>query len=130
MEAPIVTPDPAGPRLRLLEGKGAALEHAHASLRAWILLFGSLCFAGGHGVFLFAALTRLQKLPSRAELGQGLELFVLGWFLLAAPLAFLGAGLRRRFLGLGGATAWSLASASLALTLFAFGYYLRAVALA
>jgi hypothetical protein len=131
MEAPKLTPDPhTAPRLRLLEGKSAAPETSVRSLRAWVVLFGALSFSGGHGVFLFAALTRLSKLPSRAELGQGLELVVLAWFLAAAPLAFASAGLRRRFQGLSTAAAWSLASGVLASTLAAFAYYLHAIALA
>lgn len=117
------------PRLRLLEGKGAAVEATFTSLRAWVVLFGSLCFSGGHGLFLFTALTRLQKIPSRAEMGEGLELLVIGWFVAAAPLALVSAGLRRRFLRLRAATGWSFASGALALTLFAFAYYLHAVAL-
>lgn len=131
MEAPRIDPQaPAAPRLRLLEGRDAAAEASFASLRAWVVLFGSLCFAGGHGVFLFTALTRLTKVPSQEELGVGLELAVLCWFVAAAPLAFLAALLRRRFLGLSSATGWSLASGALAATLFAFVYYLYAVALA
>ena len=133
MEAPRLRPEPAArseaPVLRLLEGKSAAPDARFASLRAWILLFGSLAFSGGHGVFLFTALTRLQKVPGRGELGQGFELFVVGWFLAAAPLAFLAVGLRRRFLALTGLTSWSIASGALAATLVAFGWYLRAVAL-
>ncbi|HEX6881733.1 MAG TPA: hypothetical protein VF530_00050 [Planctomycetota bacterium] len=116
--------------LRLLEGKSAAPETRALSLRAWILLFGSLSFSGGHGIFLFTALTRLAKLPGRGELGEGFELVVLGWFLAAAPLALLAAFLRRRFLALTGLTAWSLASAVFTATLVAFGWYLHAVALA
>lgn len=129
MEAPSLQPE-STPRFRLLEGKGTALEASFTSLRAWVVLFGSLSFSGGHGVFLFAALTRLQKIPGRAEMGHGLELLVLGWFLAAAPLALASAGLRRRFLGLRAAAGWSLASGALVLTLFAFAYYLHAVAMA
>jgi hypothetical protein len=133
MEAPQLRHDPEAtpppPRLRLLEGRDAAPDVRFASLRAWIVLFGSLSFAGGHGVFLFTALTRLQKIPARAELGSGFELVVLGWFLAAAPLAFVAAGLRRRFLALTALSAWSLASSALAATLVAFGVYLHAVAL-
>ena len=116
--------------LRLLEGKNAAQQARAPSLRAWILLFGSLSFSGGHGVFLFTALTRLAKLPGRGELGQGFELVVLGWFVAAVPLALLAVGLRRRFLALTGLASWSLASAVFAATLVAFGWYLHAVALA
>lgn len=131
MEAPRIDPvAPGAPRLRLLEGKDAAAEASFASLRAWVVLFGSLCFSGGHGVFLFTALTRLAKVPGREELGTGLELVVLAWFVAAAPLAFLAALLRRRFLGLSTTIGWSLASGALAATLFAFAYYLHAVALA
>jgi hypothetical protein len=118
------------PVLRLLEGKSAALDARQASLRAWILLFGSLAFSGGHGIFLFTALTRLSKVPGRGELGQGFELVVLGWFLAAIPLAFVAAFLRRRFQALTGLTSWSLASSVFAATLVAFGSYLYAVALA
>jgi len=57
------------PTLRLLEGKNAAPEISSAGLGAWILLFGSLCASGGHGIFLCCALTRLEKIPSVVELG-------------------------------------------------------------
>jgi len=131
MESPSQEPEsPGNPRLRLLENKEAAPEASFASLRAWVVLFGSLSFSGGHGVFLFTALTRLGKLPSRAELGHGLELAVLAWFVAAAPLAFASAALRRRFLDLSPAAGWSLASSALAATLLAFAFYLHAVALA
>jgi hypothetical protein len=132
MEAPRLAaePAPAAPRLRLLEGRDAAPDVRFASLRAWILLFGSLAACGGHGVFLFAALTRMEKVPGRAELGHGLELVVLGWFLAAAPLALLGAALRRRFLALSAVTAWSLASGVALASLAAFAYYVCAIALA
>jgi len=131
MEAPRIEPaSPAAPRLRLLERKEPAPEASFTSLRAWVVLFGALSFSGGHGVFLFTALTRLEKLPSRAELGEGMELAVLAWFVAAVPLAFVVAGLRRRFLGLSPAAGWSVASSALAATLLAFGFYLHAVALA
>jgi hypothetical protein len=131
MEEPLKEPGiSAVPRLRLLENKEAAPETTFASLRAWVVLFGALSFSGGHGVFLLAALTRFEKLPSRAELGAGLELAVLAWFVAAAPLAFASASLRQRFLRLSSAAGWSLASGALAATLFAFAFYLHAVALA
>lgn len=131
MKAPSLEPESPGvPRLRLLESKEAAPGASFASLRAWVVLFGALSFSGGHGVFLFTALTRLEKLPSRAELGQGLELAVLAWFVAAAPLALASAALRRRFLSLSPAAGWSLASSALAATLFAFAFYCHAVALA
>jgi len=134
MEAPQLHPSspvvPAAPRLRLLEGRDAASERSQASLRAWILLFGSLSFAAGHGVFLFAALTRLEKLPGRSELGGPLESAVLLWFLAAVPLALACVPLRGRFLRLSGAFAWSVASSASLLTLIAFTLYLRAIALA
>jgi hypothetical protein len=118
------------PHLRLLEGKEAAPGTASASLRAWVVLFGALSFSGGHGVFLFTALTRLEKLPGRSELGTGFELAVLAWFLAAVPLALASAALRQRFLRLSAALGWSLSSGALAATIGAFAFYLRAVALA
>lgn len=131
MEAPRPHPQTCAiPHLRLLEGKEAAPRRTGASLRAWVVLFGALCFAGGHGVFLFTALTRLHKLPGRSELGEGFELVVLAWFLAAVPLAFACAALRERFLRLSAALGWWLASGALAVTIGAFAYYLRAVALA
>ena len=131
MEAPRIDAEsPAVPRLRLLEGREAAPGASFASLRAWVVLFGALSFSGGHGVFLFAALTHLRALPGRAEVGAGLELAVIGWFIAAAPLAIASAVLRRRFLGLSAAAGWSLASGALAATVGAFAYYLHAVALA
>jgi hypothetical protein len=116
--------------LRLLEGKNAATETRPTPLGAWILLFGSLASSAGHGLFLFTALTRLRKVPGLGELGQGIDLAVLGWFVAAVPLALLAVGLRRRFLALTGLTSWSLASGVFGATLVAFGWYLRAVALA
>ena len=131
MEVPRIEPQPsAAPRLRLLERKDAVPEPSFASLRAWVVLFGSLSFSGGHGVFLFTALTRLSKIPAREELGNGLELAVLAWFVAAVPFAFASAALRRRFLGLSSAMGWSIASGALVSTLGAFAYYLNAVALA
>jgi hypothetical protein len=131
MEAPRIDPETeAAPRLRLLEGREAAPGASFASLRAWVVLFGALCFSGGHGVFLFAALTHFCTLPGRPELGNGVELAVIGWFVAAAPLAITSAILRRRFLGLSSAAGWSLASGALAATLAAFAFYLHAVALA
>jgi len=118
------------PRLRLLEGRSPKLEPSSASLRAWVVLFGALSFCAGHGVFLFVALTRLAKIPSVAELGSRFQLLVLGWFLLAVPLAFLAAGLRRRFQALAPAVAWTWASGALLVSVTAFALYLRAVALA
>jgi hypothetical protein len=118
------------PALRLLEGKRAAPETSSASLRAWILLFGALAFSGGHGLFLFTALTRLSKLPGRSELGGALETAVVAWFVAAAPLALASVPLRGWFLRRSPAAAWSLASGVLAVTLAAFALYLRAVALA
>jgi len=117
------------PRLRLLEGRSAALEGSAASLRAWITLFGALSFSGGYGVFLATALTRLSKVPGQAEVGQGLELAVVAWFVASVPGAFLAAGLRRRFLALGAGAAWTWASAVLGLTLAAFAWALGAIAL-
>lgn len=116
--------------LRLLEGKRAAAHASLASLGAWVVLFGSLSFSGGHGLFLFTALTRLRALPSQAELGGGLETAAIAWFVAAVPLAFASAALRRRFLRLSSGAAWSLASAALALTLACFAFTLHAVALA
>ena len=131
MEAPRIELErPAAPRPHLLENEGAAPEASRALQRAWIVLFGALCFSGGHGVFLFTALTRLEKLPGRGELGQGLELAVLAWFMAAAPLAVVVAALRARFLRLSPAVGWSLASTTLAATCLAFASYLHAVALA
>lgn len=135
MQVRELQPDPlqtstAAPTLRLLEGTSSAPGAAFASLRAWIVLFGALSFSGGHGVFLFTAMTRLHKLPGESELGSGFELAVLAWFVAAVPLAFASAALRRRFLALSATAAWSLASGTLALTLCAFGSYLHAIALA
>jgi hypothetical protein len=101
-----------------------------AAERAWVALFGALAFSSGHGVFLVAALTRFSSLPSRAELGSALETAVVGWFVLAAPLALACAALRRRFLALAPRAAWSLAALGLVLAATSFTLYLRAVAFA
>ena len=131
MEARPIPSTTATPHLRLVaDAVEPALAASSVSLRPWILLFGALSFSGGHGVFLFTALTRLANLPGRAELGGALHLAVVGWFVAAAPLALLCVPLRGRFLLLSRAAAWTLSSSVLALTLAAFGLYLRAVALA
>ena len=118
------------PHLRLLEGKNAAPELSYGGLGAWILLFGSLCASGGHGLFLLCALTRLTKIPSAAELGGPLETLVIAWFVLAAPLALAAAFLRAHFTRLAPRWAWSLATLAALCALTAFTIYLRAVALA
>jgi len=115
------------PAFRLLEGRGTASESSFASLRAWILLFGSFSFAGGHGVFLFAALTRLERLPAATELGGPLETAVQLWFMAGIPLAILAVPLRGRFLRLTGRAGWTLATAASTLTLAAFAIYLNAI---
>lgn len=131
MEAPQLQPDLLPPsKLRLLEGTRAAPDSSGVSLGAWIVLFGALSFSGGHGLFLLTALTRLQTLPSKAELGGTLESAAIAWFVAATPLAFACAALRRRFLQLSSAAAWSVSSGVLAVTLGAFAFYLHAVALA
>jgi hypothetical protein len=119
----------APPNLRLLEGRSAAPETSGGLLRAWILLFGSLSFSGGHGLFLFTALTRLHKVPSSAELGSRAQMAVLAWFVAAGPLALAAVPLRRRFQRLGPRLAWSFATLAFLLSLGAFTLYLRAVAL-
>jgi hypothetical protein len=118
------------PHLRLLEGRNAATELGPGSLGAWILTFGTLCASGGHGLFLFCAVTRLSKVPSLAELGGPLHAAVVAWFFAAIPLALLVLAMRRPFLRLGVRRAWSLGSTSGALTLLAYLVYLRAIALA
>jgi len=129
MEAPKLEPEGA-PRLRLVEGGARVAQDAPARLGAWTLLFGALAFSGGHGVFLFTALTRLAKIPGRTELGGPLELAVVGWFVAAVPLAIASGFLRGQLVRLSARAAWSLTSVVLALTLAAFVIYLRAVALA
>jgi hypothetical protein len=129
VDLPATQPDAAAPRLRLLENEGR-VPRSTPALRAWILLFGVLSFSGGHGVFLFTALTRLAKVPGRSELGGPLELAVLGWFVAAAPLALLCVALRARFVRLGPGAAWSLAASAAVIAATAFVLYLRAVALA
>lgn len=117
------------PHLRLLERRAPAPELDPASLGAWILTFGTLCASGGHGLFLFCALTRLSKVPSLSELGGPLHAAVVAWFVAAIPLALVVLALRRPFLRLGARRAWSLASTSGALTMLAYIVYLRAIAL-
>jgi hypothetical protein len=124
-------PFPSGrPALRLVDRERAAPAGRASSSGAWIALFGALAAAGGHGLFLVTALTRLAKLPGRAELGGALEIAVLAWFALAAPLALACVALRGVLLPLPARTAWSLALAVAGVTAAAFALYLRAVALA
>ena len=122
-------PAPSTPHLRLLDGRSSAAAVASA-LRAWILLFAGLCASGGHGLFLACALTRLTKIPSRAELGGPLQIAVLVWFVAAAPLALLAGVLRARLTALGTRTLWTIATLTTLATSAAFALYLRAVALA
>jgi len=68
------------------------------NLGAWILLFGALAASAGHGLFLYARLTREHWIPNFPYLQKVVGLLgtaVLCWFLLAVPLA-LGAFLLRR----------------------------------
>ena len=130
MQATLRNESARAPTLRLLEGKNAALELSPGGLGAWILLFGSLCASGGHGVFLFCALTRLSKIPSSVELGGPLEAAVIAWFVVAGPLALLATLLRRAFTRLAPRWAWSLASLIALCSTAAFVIYVRAIALA
>ena len=120
---------PALPNLRLVEPETVP-ERAPASLRAWITLFGALSFSAGHGLFLLTALTKLAKLPGARELGSPPEIAVLAWFVAAMPLALASVVLRTRFQRLSSLQGWSLAAGALGLTLVAFTFYLRAIALA
>jgi hypothetical protein len=128
MEPRPLASDP--PALRLLGRAPAPAPGRFTAGGAWIALFGALAAAGGHGVFLVTALTRLAELPGRAELGGGRELAVLAWFALAAPLALVALALRGAFVRLPVRAAWGLALAALGLSAAAFALYLRAVALA
>jgi hypothetical protein len=121
---------PPAPQLRVLPGRSQTPASFASCERAWTLLFGVLCASGGHGLFLACALTRLEKLPSRAELGDGLELLVLAWFVLAGPLALLAARLRGRIAACRLRFAWTLATGAALASAAAFALYLRAIALA
>lgn len=118
------------PGLHLVESTLPATQTSSRALGAWILLFGSLTACAGHGIFLFSALTRLAKVPSRLEIGGPLAQAVIGWFVLAVPLAVLALLARRPFLRLGARSAWSLASLTALAGTAAFAFYLRAIALA
>jgi drug/metabolite transporter (DMT)-like permease len=117
--------------LRLLEDE--ALEPGSKprdALQPWVVLFGALCLSAGHGIFLACALTQLEKLPSRREIGIGwLQLAVVGWFVAAGPLALLSVLLRERMQALGARAVRALALAVVCLTLAAFSVYLRAIVL-
>lgn len=67
-------------------------------LTAWILLFGFLATAAGHGVFLLAQLTRHRAVPNFEYLLKALGTTgtaVLCWFMLCIPLAALALFARR-----------------------------------
>ena len=118
--------EPASTHLRLVVSEE---QPAVANLGAWTLCFGTLAACAGHGLFLVTALTRLRSLPSRAELGGWLELAVLVWFAAALPLAFLAGLARSRFLALDPGRARALAAGVTLVSVLAFAFYLRAVAL-
>lgn len=118
------------PDLHLVESTLPATLASSRTLGAWILLFGALSACGGHGIFLFSALTRLAKIPSRLEIGGPLAQAVIGWFVLSVPLALVAVLARRRFLRLGARSAWSLASVAALASAAAFALYLHAIALA
>ncbi len=125
-------PDPRPPEsLRLVaDAPSRASEHVSASLALWSVLFGALCLSAGHGIFLVAALTQLEKLPSRREIGAGgLELAVVGWFVAAGPLALACAALRTRLTALGIRALGALAATVALASASAFFLYLRAIAL-
>jgi len=126
---PTLDPVSSTPHLRLLDGRSSAAAAASA-LHAWILLFAALCASGGHGLFLACALTRLEKIPGRSELGGPLQIAVLAWFVGAAPLALLAAGLRGQLTRLGPRSLWIFATLTTLATGAAFAIYLRAIALA
>jgi hypothetical protein len=126
-------PRPAGgrtPSLHLVESTLPAARTSSPAMGAWILLFGSLTACAGHGLFLFSALTRLAKVPSRLEIGGPLAQAVIGWFVLSMPLALLAVVARRPFQRLGARSAWSLASVFALASTMAFVLYVRAIALA
>ena len=112
-----------------------------AGLGAWSLLFGSLCAAGGHGVFLLAAIWLELERAAAQDLGAApgparfLEVLVgvgrgrlgaaaIGWLQVAPLLALVALLLRRPLMR----SRWlsALTAAALLLTAGAFVLYLRA----
>jgi len=95
-------------------------------VRAWTVLFGALALAGGHGAFLFTALSSTGAFGKLTEVGRGrLGGLAVGW-LLAAPLLALLALMLRRPLMRSRIVTWLAWAAALA-TASAFALYLTTV---
>ena len=83
---------------RIMTDHDSHAEGTERGLGAWILLFGALAAGAGHGLFLYARLTRFQPIPNfgflmKATGTTGTAVMV--WFLLCVPLAALAFLLRR-----------------------------------
>lgn len=112
-------------KLHLVENGNAAAPLDSPQVANWVLLFGALSLAAGHGLFLTFALTQLQRIPSVAELGGVPNALVVGWFVLSIPasiLSFLG---RRRLMGWPAPRLRRFALLALVLTLAVFVLYVR-----
>lgn len=104
---------------RETQSAGPAGGAAEAAL---VLLFGALAASAGHGLFLYARLTRHQNaLPNWAFLRKvtgELGFATIVWFLGAIPLALLALLLHRWLLGRRWLPALALAVAAAALLAF------------
>ena len=116
--------------LRVLERAGRAGTLApNSALFAFVLLFGALTSAAGHGVFLVFALTRLERIPNVAELGGLPNALVVGWFVFSVPATLAVLALRERLLRWPASRLRTVALAALVLTVATFALYLRKMVL-
>jgi len=118
------------PVLHLVEETTAAPAAGSPEFTSWGVLFGSLACAGGHGLFLFFALTQLQRIPNVAELGGVPNALVVGWLVGSFPLAMLSFFARRRLMAMPAGCLRRLALATLAVTLVVFALYVRKMVIA
>ena len=110
--------------------KGLPTSDATPGARAWLVAHSLLCVAGGHGLFLAVALTRLKGLPSLSDLGGPINAGLVAWLLACAPLAVLTGTLGSRYRSLPAGRAWTVTGVLGAVTLAAFALYLRKMVLA
>jgi len=101
-----------------------------ASHGAWLVAHTLLALAGGHGLFLLVALTRLRSLPTVSEVGGPLNGALVLGLVACGPLTAVTALLRSRYEDLPARRAWTLTAVLSAAVLAAFALYLRKMVLA
>ena len=118
------------PALHLVEGSSTAPAADSPQATSWAILFGSLACAGGHGLFLFFALTQLQRIPNVAELGGAPNALVVGWLVASFPLAMLSFFGRQKLMAMPASRLRTIAFVTLAVTLAVFALYVRKMVIA